>query len=399
MKLIATLLMALVAAVALAQPAQPFKIDHTISSSAFGDERTITVYLPPQYYELPQEQYTVTYVLDGHFDPLIDMVAKVIEYNSYMYRFTPTIVVGIHAKNRGWEFSAPDPDDGYEGGRAPELQQHFEQEVFPLVDSLYPRTLPFKTIVGHSAGGAFVLHTLFCGQQQLFDGYVAVSPALRPGEQRTIQQARQRLEAGEQFRKFLYCSTGTVGEREETFGRALDTLQNLLDAHPKHGLLWHRTAFEGTDHWTCVAPTVNDAMLALTRDFRADEKRLYEWAAQRESIKAELAAFYAHARKWYGFAEVPEPAYLARMAWNITDRGYPAQAQEVYDWGLEQYPNNYVLIRQKAKELQRTSQNEAARTWFTKALEVLEQQRATMAEEEYSKQKVYVQKKLDALDD
>ena len=115
------------------QSDQPFRINHTIQSKAFGDERTITVYLPPHYYKEPETNFTVTYVLDGHFDPFINLGVHTIEYGCYMEKYTATIVVGIHAKDRGWEFSAPLPgeDDDYEGGRAPELQQHFKNEVFP----------------------------------------------------------------------------------------------------------------------------------------------------------------------------------------------------------------------------------------------------------------------------
>ena len=90
-----------------AQESQQFKFDYTIQSEAFGDERKISVYLPPSYYEFPENKFTVTYVLDGHFDPFIDLGIKTIEYNTYMYKYTPTIVVVIHAKERGWEFSAP----------------------------------------------------------------------------------------------------------------------------------------------------------------------------------------------------------------------------------------------------------------------------------------------------
>ena len=133
----------------IGQDEKQFEFDHVIQSDAFDDERTITVYLPPSYYEYPEDKFTVTYVLDGHFDPFIDLGVKTIEYNTYMYKYTPTIVVGIHAKARGWEFSSPRPgnkyDEEYQGGRAPELQRHLGEEVIPLVDSLYKKTIPFHT--------------------------------------------------------------------------------------------------------------------------------------------------------------------------------------------------------------------------------------------------------------
>ena len=66
-----------------AQESQKFEFDYTMQSQSLGDERKITVYLPPNFYEYPEDKFTVTYVLDGHFDPFIDLVAKTIEYNTY----------------------------------------------------------------------------------------------------------------------------------------------------------------------------------------------------------------------------------------------------------------------------------------------------------------------------
>ncbi|MEL7163078.1 MAG: alpha/beta hydrolase-fold protein, partial [Bacteroidota bacterium] len=181
-----------------AQEAPVFSIDHTITSAAFGDERKITVYLPPSYHKRPDDKYTVTYVLDGHYAPFIDLVVKSIEYNVNADKITPTIIVGIHAKNRGAEFSAPKPDDEYQEGRAPALQEHFRSEIFPLIDSLYPETADFRTLIGHSSGGAFVLYTVLSEATDLFDGYVGISPALRPGRNTILEDAEAFLAAGAQ---------------------------------------------------------------------------------------------------------------------------------------------------------------------------------------------------------
>jgi len=384
------------------EESQAFKYDYTIQSKAFGDERKISVYLPPSYYRFPDDKFSVTYVLDGHFEPFINMGVKIMEYNSYMYKYTPTIVVGIHAKQRGWEFSAPSPDEedeeeDYQGGRAPELQQHFKEEVFPLIDSLYTtRTMPFKSLVGHSSGGQFVLYTLFGEGKDLFDGYIAISPALRPGEQTILADAAKSLKSGERFPKFLYCSTGTVGEREELFGAGVARLDSILKAHPKHGLIWRKSTFEGMGHWTCVPPSFNSAMVELTRAFRADEYLFAKFAKHEKlSMAVQLDEFYASRKKDYGFVEIPLPGYIASIGRSFSGKEQFAKAIEIYDWGLQQYPNNVTLHKRKGFTLTRMNKQEEANAVFKKGLAVLEGLKPKLTAEQYQNELEYLERKIE----
>ncbi len=376
-----------------AQEVQKFKFDYTIQSEAFGDEREISVYLPPSFYEYPEDRFTVTYILDGHFDPFIDLAAKTIEYNTYMYKYTPTIVVGVHAKQRGWEFSAPqegdEDDQNYKGGRAPELQQHFKNEIFPLVDSIYgAKTLPFRNIVGHSSGGVFVLYTLFSEESDLFDGYIGISPGIRSDSEYIFDQAVIRLKTGKKLPKFLYCSSGTVGEREELFGGAVAKLDSIFKIYPEHGLIWKQSKFEGMGHWTCVPPSINTGMVELTRAFRVDEKMFFDYANNEGlSMTQQLESFYENRKKEYGFVEIPPGGYLSRIAWELQDKGKVEQALEVYDWGMKQHPEHYTLVRSKARLLQKVGKNKAAYSAYAKALENLEIVKGKMSEEDYVEKK------------
>lgn len=327
------------------QNKQEFKMDFELHSNAFNDDRKISVYLPSDYYTYPNQKYTLTFVLDGQSDLFTDLIVKTIDYNCHMYNFTPTIVVGIHAKARGWEFSAPmegDDESDYKGGRAPHLQEHFKNEVFPFIDSVFDRTLDFKSIVGHSSGGQFVLYTLFGENSNLFDSYIAISPALRPGENEILKMADQCFEKNARLHKFLYCSTGTIGEREEIFGAAMDQLNSLLKSHPESGLLYCRSIFSGLDHFTCVGPSINQAMLELTRAFRPDEMIILEMAAKKESLKNQLNKFYAAREKDYGFSEIPFAGYIHICALELMRKKNYTPALELYEWGISKHPTNFT---------------------------------------------------------
>ncbi len=402
-KALLTILTILAINIIHAQEDQKLKFDYTIQSDAFGDERKISVYLPPSYYEDKDIDYTVTYILDGQHDPFIDMGAKIIEYGTYNYKYTPTIVVGIHAKNRGWEFSEEQPGDeeyDYKGGRAPELQKHFRNEVFPLIDSIYTRTKAFRNIIGHSSGGEFVLYTLFGEASDLFDGYMAISPGLREDSEYVYDHIADRLKMGKPINKFLYCSAGSVGNRERLFGNAVDKVDSLLQEYPNHGLIWHKSKLQGTGHWSVVAPSFNDGMLALTRAFRVDEKVLHAFALnEHKSMGEQIDAFYAGIEEQYGFKEIPLSGYLNAVGWDIwevSERKNFKAAIQLYDWALEQYPNDFRIIKAKAKLELRSGDKTGAHASFKSCLEVLELEKknGSITEERYTSQLKYLSEKL-----
>lgn len=388
MRLFPFLLLLCLALPLSAQEAQPFAIEHTIASEAFGDDRTITVYLPPNYYNRPGEKYMITYVLDGHYTPFIDLVVKTIEYNTNTRNYIPTIVVGIHAKQRGWEFSAPTPGDEddaeYEGGRAPELQKHLDEEVIPFVEKLFPEALDYRALIGHSAGGAFVLYTLFSDKPDIFDGYIAISPGLRPGENRILEEAATRLRQGATYRKFLYTSAGTVSEREDIFGGAVRRLDALLGTYPNHGLLWYPKIFEGEDHFTVVPMTVNAGMLAMARDFRVDEAVFTQLADRNEpDIIGWVNNFYKQRKADYGFQVFPSANSLSRIARFMAKKGKTAAALDIFNWGLQKYPDDYWLTYNSGSVHLQRGEIDATRTVWQKCQQILEKTRADIGEERY----------------
>lgn len=380
----------------IAQEDQPFEIEHIITSEAFGAERKITVYLPPAYYRRPDTKYTITYVLDGQYGPFIDLVVKTIEYNVNARKITPTILVGIHSENRGAEFSMPNADDEYQDGRAPALQAHLRNEVIPLVESLYPEAEDFRSILGHSSGGAFVLHSLF-NDADLFDGYIAISPALRPGRNTILADAETHLKAGKTYPRFLYCSAGTVGEREELFGGAIDKLDALLERFPNHGLIWKQNRFEGLDHWSVVGPSVVDGEMEQTRAFCADVKTVVDFAQHpSKGLVEQLEGFYASRQSDYGFTDLPPDGYLYNVAKELVRVGKGGKALKFYDWALAQYKDSYLLTKYKAVLLMDRGDKKAAHAGFVSCMELLMRLKDELSEEKFNDRKEDLEGRLAA---
>lgn len=190
-----------VAAPASAQAATPCRSTatgnlkfHQLTSSTFGNTRTLRVLLPDDY-DAPanaQRRYPVLYLLDGQniFDACLSDVSKrewqvdeTVRRLIAAGRIPPMIVVGIdHAgRDRGHEYLPyRDPYGGALEEREPagkRFPRFLGTEVMPLVDSLY-RTYrgPQNTgLGGASYGGIITLHTLTAAP--MLAGYALIESA------------------------------------------------------------------------------------------------------------------------------------------------------------------------------------------------------------------------------
>jgi predicted alpha/beta superfamily hydrolase len=166
-RLAAALLLAL-SATAGAPSAGPHTKVVKQRSVILGEERTVWVELPANY-DLTDRRYQVTYLLDGHVRAFFDMTVAATSYDvagDQDHPMAPQIVVAIEQKDRGKEL----------GRESAAFRRYLIQELLPFIEKTY-RTVPFRTLVGHSLGGGFALRTM-CEQPLLFRGIVAVSPSV-----------------------------------------------------------------------------------------------------------------------------------------------------------------------------------------------------------------------------
>ncbi len=306
-------------------------IEHIIQSDAFDTERKIHVFLPARYFRDTTEQFTVTYVLDAHYDQLWNMAKSNSDYLVDSRSVFPMIVVGIQSENRGREFTPP----------ALPLKAHFEKEVFPLIEKQY-RVNKFRTVVGHSWGGAFIGCTLFSKDKDLFDAYVSISPSMAYRKRWIFQQADSMLTAKTDFRKFLYCSSGDVGDREMMFGGQVADLDSMLKHHKNPSLAFKKSMFEGTDHWSCVIPSLNVGLVQMSRNYWADQKVLEDFAQQKDkNIKEQVAIFNKNQQKNFGYNYHSNVRYLSFVAEDFTEMGNYQAALDLNNWIMEMEPESW----------------------------------------------------------
>ena len=130
-----------------------------IQSKLLGETRTLHVSVPPNY-RIARQRYPVMYLLDGQVRAFFDLTVAAANYDLLGdmrdYAIPSQIVVGIEQGDRGADLA-----------RNGELFTRFiVEELIPYIDREY-RTVPYRTLIGHSLGGRFALQT-FCRAPNVF---------------------------------------------------------------------------------------------------------------------------------------------------------------------------------------------------------------------------------------
>lgn len=170
---------------------------HSFVSDAMGEERTINVYLPPNYSD-PNRKFPVLYVVDDGLDQGFMHIVGTSHLGATWARSQEVIVVGIATKDRRKELTAPTgdpellkefPQAGYSGF----FLKHIAEEVKPLIARSF-RVNGQDAIIGESLAGMFVVEA-YLRQPDLFDAYAAISPSLWWDEERLAKQAEGLIKA------------------------------------------------------------------------------------------------------------------------------------------------------------------------------------------------------------
>ncbi len=148
-------------------PAPPRTV--RMQSKILGELRTLHINVPPNY-RVAKQRYQVTYVLDGQVKPFFDLAVAAAGYSltgdPRDFAMPPQIIVGIEQNNRGEDLARNDE----------RFTRYVVEEVIPYIEREY-RTLPYRTLIGHSLAGRFALLTL-CRAPTIFPAIIAISPSV-----------------------------------------------------------------------------------------------------------------------------------------------------------------------------------------------------------------------------
>lgn len=206
-----------------------------MGSSILGESRVVHVHLPRDY-GIAKQRYPVVMLLDGQVRAFYDLAVASADYDLtgelHPVGMPRQIVVAVEHGDRGVDL----------GSNADAFLRFLTTELLPRIDREY-RTLPFRTLVGHSRGGAFALRAM-CRESLAFPAIVAISPSIADSLYADVTRC-VRADSASHVQRHLVLSAGSL----ET--RALASTQRLMtwlrEARPAHWRV-HQVDATGLEH-------------------------------------------------------------------------------------------------------------------------------------------------------
>jgi predicted alpha/beta superfamily hydrolase len=190
------------------------QVQKITSQIVSGQEYELHILLPGGY-KNSTKKYPVLYLMDSQWDfPL----AKSLYGQHYFDGFIPEmIIVGVT-----WGGTNPNPDSlrarDYtptrearlpQSGGADNFLSFMRSELFPFIDARYKTDTTDRVLMGCSLGGLFTMYTLFT-HRDMFNSYIAASPAYGWDRQVLYQYERKYFESNPSRPARLYLTMGEV---------------------------------------------------------------------------------------------------------------------------------------------------------------------------------------------
>lgn len=243
-----------------------------IQSTALGETRSLTIYLPEGYNVKDTVKYPVIYVLDGSPDEDFLHIAGLVQFNSFEWinRVPKSIVVGIGTVDRRRDFTFPttiatDRQAYPTAGHSDRFIAFLEQDLQPYIASAY-KTNGMTTILGQSLGGLFLTEVLL-KKPTLFDKYIIVSPSLWWDNGSLLNYSSGLLKRPLPHPIDVYIAVGKEGLTPTATPRVMEVDANLLAEKVKlagnGSIRLHFDYLPHENHATILHQAVYNAFLSL----------------------------------------------------------------------------------------------------------------------------------------
>jgi predicted alpha/beta superfamily hydrolase len=337
-----------------------------INSAVLGEERTILVRVPPGY-ETNQLRYPVLYMTDGNAH--IGHTSSTVEFLARNGRMSEMIVVGITNTDRTRDLSPTHLKTTVAGGGSAlqfptsgggdKFLKFIETELIPEIEKRY-RTHQYRILAGHSLGGLFAIHTMV-SRPELFNSYVAVSPALQWDNQVVVKRAEDFFKTRKEWDATLFISMGhEPGPIEDGFYQ----LKQVLEKTQTKGFEWKAQVLDEEDHGSVV---LHSHYLAMRKVFDG-------WQIPRDPGTGGVAgdfksvdAHYQKLSKKFKY-DIPVPELL------INQLGYQSlfadrfdEAIAIFKTNVERYPESANVYDSLAEAYERSGKIELSAPLYEKA--------------------------------
>jgi hypothetical protein len=244
-------------------------------------------------------------------------------------------------------------------GGADKFLKFIETELFPEIEKRY-RTHPYRMLAGHSLGGLFAIHTMIT-RPEMFNSYVAVSPALQWDNQVAVKRAEDFFKARKEFPVTLYVSLGNEpGPIEDGFYQ----FKQVLERNTTKGFEWKAEVLDDEDHGSVV----------LRSHYLGMRKIFDGWQIPRDRDSGQVSGDFKSVEEHYKKLSdkfkynIPVPELL------INQLGYQSlfadrfdEAITIFKTNVERYPESANVYDSLAEAYERSGKLELAAPLYEKA--------------------------------
>jgi predicted alpha/beta superfamily hydrolase len=323
----------------------------------------------PKFYEGTDQAYPIVILLDGeqHFAH----VSASMDFLAEQGRIPAMILVGVNNVNRAANLSPPLPSPASTSipndpttPNADKFLGFISDELIPEIDRGY-RTRPYRVLIGHSSGGLFVLYSLL-QRPDVFNGYVAISPAIDPEYETLIDAMPAFLSSHKDLRADVFVAIGN--EQGRMLANTWRLSARFAEKPPRTmpGIRWQLSRFPEDDHGTVSLRAMEQGLRSVFDGWyveESDARTLFE-----KGGVAALQKHYAEVSQRMGYAvPVPRGGFAATIG-ALRRGNRPDDARLVLEQAIAAYPDDpefYFILGQEYFGRDRAR----ALEYFTKSLQ------------------------------
>lgn len=327
--LLLLLLLVSSAATAIAEPGKAVTIgqSQSLHSAVLDEDRDLQVHLPASYAWSPDRRYPVLVVLDG--ETQFQQTVATTDFLALQGEIPEMIVVAVNSTVRVRDFTQTDwPQMWIGGGGADNFKRFLATELIPHVDRAF-RTDGFRVLVGHSAGGQFVLHAL-ATEPALFKAYFAFSPSLDWDDRLPNRELKQAFATRKPVPAFLYVATSDDG------GQALAddlALVDTLKTAPPPDFRWFYQPFPKETHAGVPLLAQIDAIRQLYAGYRFTDDMAEQGLPAAERQFAELS-------KRLGWPTPVPEGVINALGYSALSQGKVPDAIALFERNVAAFPSS-----------------------------------------------------------
>lgn len=336
----------------------------SVKSDVLGEERRILV-RTPQGYEAGNQRYPVLYLLDG--DAHIAHTSATAEFLARNGRMSELIVVAIPNTDRTRDLSpthitttgATGAPQFPTSGGGDKFLKFMETELFPQIEKNY-RVHPYRILAGHSLGGLFTVHAMI-SRPELFNAYIAVSPALQWDNQIVVKRAEDFFKSRKEVPKTLVIS---LGNEPGPIDDAYHQFKQLLSRQQSKGFEWEALELADEDHGSVVLRSHYAALRKIYSDWRIPQD------PETGQVAVDLKGADEHYKKLsdkFGFVLTTPELLINQIGYQLLFADRPDDAIATFKANVERYPESANVYDSLAEAYERGGRADLAAPLYEKA--------------------------------